>query len=250
MSYSSNFFYAQPERGSPRDDKSFTAEYNSRLANSLVNSSTRVQSKEDSNSSRFPGISDSVPTNGVDIVSEIAEISHRLNDRLQDGSSSEGLRNESKSTRSSLVHARPYNDTHYPFKTNRKQSTRMRSRVCVWCAAHALMTLTSRPVLQKRVTSTYADWERWMDELSAPNSEFLENLVDKLMPKEVVLNLLNSSELEIFYKEIASALIELALRELRADDLEEHSLMAQIRSSKYHKSLRLAAIIEAAYNSP
>ncbi len=46
---------------------------------------------------------------------------------------------------------------------------------------------------------------------------------------------------------MGGALIELALREFRDGELDEKSIMAQVRSSKYHKRTRVAAVIQQVY---
>ena len=67
------------------------------------------------------------------------------------------------------------------------------------------------------------------------------------MPKHEILAIIDESQLGELFKELAGALIEMALREHRREVVEERSIMAQVRSSKYHKSARVAKIIESFY---
>ncbi len=152
-----------------------------------------------------------------------------------------------KPSHESCVHPRPHEDVHYQFNVQRKSRTKMRSGVCVWCAARALMTLPNRPMLKKRTSGSDADWERWMRELASPRSTFLSYLADVLMPKHEILQIIEPSDLGLFYKEMAGALLEMALREMRSDVVDDRALMAQVRSSKYHKAARVAKIIERKY---
>ncbi len=145
------------------------------------------------------------------------------------------------------VHARPHDDGHYPFTELRKKRTKMRCGVCVWCAVKKLMTYPERPKLQYRPSSNEANWEKWLRELDSPRRGFLTHLVTHLLPKREVLRFIPHGEIHLFYRDVAGALIELELRELRENEMDERSLMAQVRSSKYHKTVRVAGIIEGAY---
>ncbi len=147
----------------------------------------------------------------------------------------------------SCVHPRPANDSHYPYNVQWKSRTKMRTGVCDWCAAETLMHLPQRPVLRNRTSGSDADWELWMRELSSSHSGFLRYMADVLMPKHELLQIIEPAELAAFYKEMAGALIEMALRELRGSSLDASAIMAQVRSSKYHKTVRAAQIIECLY---
>lgn len=147
----------------------------------------------------------------------------------------------------SCVHERAPDDSHYPFNVQRKGRTKMQCSVCVWCATQQLMALPGRPVLQKRTSGLDADWERWLRELSSPRSHFLQHLAESLMPKDKLSKIVQPDELPVFYKEIAGALIEFALRELRGGVVNDRAIMTQVRSSKYHKTTRVAKIIKEFY---
>ncbi len=90
-----------------------------------------------------------------------------------------------------------------------------------------------------------------MRELASPRSGFLRHLTDTHMPKHEVLRIIEPHELADFYREMAGALIEIALREHRRehrrDTLDGRAIMTQVRSSKYHKANRVAKIIETFY---
>lgn len=174
-------------------------------------------------------------SNNYDIVAEIDAIIDNF--RIQTPEPDDPL----------IVHERPPEDGHYPFIELRKKRTKMRSGVCVWCAITQLMKHPARPKLQSRPSSNEANWETWLRELDSPRRGFLTHLVENLMPKREVLKFVSKTEIRMFYRDIAGALIELELRELRGNELDDRSLMAQVRSSKYHKTNRVAGIIEGAY---
>ncbi len=150
----------------------------------------------------------------------------------------------------SCVHPRPPKDTHYPFSAVRKNRTKMRSPVCVWCGVQKFMALTGRPKLQIRTSSTDADWEQWHVDLSSKESDVLRSFTRSEMPQSELLRFMNDSQLGLFYKDFAGALIEMVLRELREGVVGERAIMAQVRSSKYHKTERVAEILSRAYEKP
>ncbi len=188
-----------------------------------------------------------IDLNETNIASEIDEIV----DRSRYVSPKPSVKRErsfvAEPSPSPCVHPRPADDSHYPYNVQRKSRTKMRSGVCVWCAAQTLMSMRERPVLRKRISGSDADWERWMRELASPRSTFLRYLAEVLMPKHELLQIIKPTELAAFYKEMAGALIEIALRELRSSAVDERAIMAQVRSSKYHKTARVAQIIECMY---
>ncbi len=145
------------------------------------------------------------------------------------------------------IHSRPPNDAHYPFSAVRKNRTKMRSPVCVWCGVQKFMALSARPKLKVRAIGSDADWERWLLELSSNQSDTLTSLTRSAMPKSELSRYMTESQLGSFYKDFAGALIEMVLRELRKGILVERAIMAQVRSSKYHKTERLAKILSRAY---
>ena len=177
---------------------------------------------------------------------DVAEMASTI-DYIANSSHKLQTKRERSQSNGSCVHERPDEDSHYPYAVQRKSRTKMQSGVCVWCGVRKLMSQPDRPILRKRASGTDADWEQWMRELASPRgSAFLRNLPLTLMPKHEILQIIEPWQLVALYKEIASAIIELALRELRGD-LEARSIMAQVRSSKYHKSNRVAKIIESVY---
>ncbi len=182
-----------------------------------------------------------------DIVSELEEFNHHTDSIPPEPPPKRRRTASSVLSSSSCVHARPENDDHYLFNVVRKKRTRMRSGVCVWCAACALMKQKECPKLRTRASGNDADWERWIRELASAQAGILDNLVGKLLPKNELAQMIPPPEFKLFYKEIAGALIEMALRELRGEGVDERGIMAQVRSSKYHKTDRVARIIEKAY---
>ncbi len=148
------------------------------------------------------------------------------------------------------VHSRPPKDTHYPFKAVRKNRTKMHSPVCVWCGVQKFMALARRPRLRTKTSCSDADWERWLIERGLNQSGILESLTGSLMPKSELLRYISDSQLGLFYKDFAGALIEMVLRELRKRVLVEPAIMAQVRSSKYHKAERLAQILYRTHEKP
>ncbi len=178
-----------------------------------------------------------------DIVSEIERIVQQPNPVPEH---QEEDVNETNVT-NPYIHLRPPNDTHYPFNVVRKKRTIMNSPVCVWCGARKFMELTGRPKLRIRASGSDADWERWLRELGSSRSSVLPTLTTSVMPKSELLRVMTDSQLELFYKDFAGALIEMVLRELREGAVEKSAIMAQVRSSKYHKTVRVAQILSRAY---
>ncbi len=155
--------------------------------------------------------------------------------------------NKTREVIDSCVHPRPPKDTHYPFNAVRKNRTKMRCPVCVWCGVQKFMMLTGRPKLKIRASGSDADWERWHIELNSNQSNTLGSLTRSVMPKSELLRFMTESQLDWFYKDFAGALIEMVLRELREGVVGERAIMAQVRSSKYHKTERVAEILSRAY---
>ncbi len=273
MSRAHNFFFPTGLSGSvgAESAKSFTQEYNALLSQSLLcdlptlvdfdctATALLVDFPQYTNTTSYSNLP--FQANGwalmsavgavekADIVSDIEEVVNRTEPLPPEPSTKRYRTTAPTSTSRSAVHIRPANDAHYPFKAIRKNRTKMQSGVCVWCATEALMALPQRPVLQTRTTGNGADWEQWMRDFRSPQSGFLKLLVDKIMPKNEVVTLVSEDGLQGFYKDMAGALIEAFLRELRANELDEGAIMAQVRSSKHHKTARVAAIIEGAYDS-
>ena len=184
------------------------------------------------------------PVQNDDIATEIDSI---VDNSRSAPPTSPTKRQRATSSTLSCVHERALDDSHYPYKVQRKNRTKMRSGVCVWCAAQALMALDDSPKLRRRTSGSDCDWERWIRKLGTPGNGFLGHLSAKLMPKHEVLRIITPKELDGFYKEMAGALIEIALREHRRGTIDERAVMTQVRSSKYHKAARVAKIIETFY---
>ncbi len=57
------------------------------------------------------------------------------------------------------------------------------------------------------------------------------------------MQIIESSDLAMFYKEMVGALLEMVLRILRRDMADERAIMTQVRSSKYYNTARVVLII-------
>lgn len=145
------------------------------------------------------------------------------------------------------VHLQPAKDAHYPFALTRKSRTKPRSSVCVWCVAQELLSRSDCPALQVRASGHDADWERWLRDMSYAG--IWDALVQNVSPLAAIRNVDPMVDLAQFCRDLAGSLLECVLRELRGTGVLHRDLMAQVRSAKYHKVPRVAAMIEEAYAS-
>lgn len=144
----------------------------------------------------------------------------------------------------SVAHLRAPDDAHYPYRLARKKRTKMRASVCVWCVTEALLEPRERPPLRVRASGTDADWERWMREV---DGTFWSALTRDLLPMRVLRRLDPGLNARVLFEDLAGAILERLLRELRGADVPQRDLMAQVRSAKAHKVVRFANMIEHEY---
>lgn len=151
------------------------------------------------------------------------------------------MRHSRSRTSPDMLHARPADDAHYPYPLIRKRRTLLIGGVCAWCASAAAMRLPSRPPLQLRSAGGCADWERFAKRAGA----WWAALVRDIAPAHEVVAA--GGSVRAFAVDIANALIEVLLRELRGCISPPRDLMAQVRSAKRHKAERFANSIIQAY---
>lgn len=79
------------------------------------------------------------------------------------------------------------------------------------------------------------------------DSRFWNALTTEILPMRELKELDPFLDTSRLFNDLAGAILECLLRELRGAHIAQRDLMAQVRSAKYHKVKRFAAMIQQAY---
>lgn len=141
------------------------------------------------------------------------------------------------------IHLRPKDDAHYPHITLRKRRSWMTSAACVWCVVNKALDFRGRPQLHVRSSGYEIDWGRLVRE-SGP----IWRQLAAVAPARALLTVTPLLDRALWCREVAAAVLEVLLRELRTNDIGQASIMSQLRSAKYHKLHIFAKFLSDAYD--